>query len=269
MAFKRTRQLFDPKSNKPFKISRSKIDLFVECPRCFYLDLRLGVKRPSIPGFTLNMAVDHLLKKEFDIHRAKGEAHPLMKKYGIDAVPFEHEKMDEWRHNFTGVQCHHKPTNFLVFGAVDDIWINPSGELHVVDYKATSKKDTPTLEGRWGGQYKRQIEVYQWLLRCNDFKVSDTGYFVYVNGRKDVKAFDGKLEFDVLIISYKGNDKWVDKTLVSARELLETDEIPEAGKLCEHCPYRESAGKSIRKVYADKGLIKTKPSSKKDKAALF
>lgn len=245
-------RLFDPESAEPFKISRSKIDLFLECPRCFYLGARLGVKRPSMPGFTLNLAVDHLLKKEFDIHRARGEKHPLMEQYNIDAIPFEHKDMGTWRENFVGVRVLHSSTNLLVFGAVDDIWINPKKELHVVDYKATSKKDKPTLDGRWGGQYKRQIEVYQWLLRGNGFTVSDTGYFVYVNGRKDVEAFDGKLEFDVDVISYTGSDAWIEGVLKKVKECLLDNQIPAKGGLCEYCPYREEAGKVLLAKHKEK-----------------
>ena len=51
------------------KISRSKIDLFLECPRCFYLDVVKKIKRPPGFPFNLNNAVDMLLKKEFDRHR--------------------------------------------------------------------------------------------------------------------------------------------------------------------------------------------------------
>lgn len=255
------RNIYNPDSIAPFKISRTKIDLFIECPRCFYLDQRLGVKRPSIPGFTLNIAVDHLLKKEFDIHRVAKTTHPLMRSYGIDAVPFEHEKIDEWRNNFKGVQCHHKPTNFIVYGAIDDVWINPNRELIIVDYKATSKKDKPTLDGRWGGQYKRQMEVYQWLFKCNGFKVADTGYFVYVNGRKDAKAFDSRLEFDVDIIPYKGSLAWIEKTLEDIKKTLESDEIPTKGELCEHCPYREDAGK----ILLEKHIEKKEKSAEPDK----
>lgn len=108
---KRTRNIYDPASKEPFKLSRSKIDLFVECPRCFYIDRRLGVGRPPGYPFTLNSAVDALLKKEFDLLRASGEAHPLMKQYKIDAVPAKHEMLNEWRENFKGVQYLHEPTN--------------------------------------------------------------------------------------------------------------------------------------------------------------
>lgn len=211
--------------------------------------------RPSLPGFTLNVAVDHLLKKEFDLHRAKGDPHPLMREYKIDAVPFAHKKLDIWRNNFKGVECLHESTNFLVTGAIDDVWVNPDGELHIVDYKATSKAEKPTLDGFWQQAYKRQMEVYQWLFRGNDFEVSDTGYFVYVNGRKDVEAFDGKLEFDVDIISYAGDDSWVEKALTEARRVLEADAVPEVGEHCEHCPYREEAQRAIHKI---EGVVFTK-----------
>lgn len=239
---KRTRNIFDPKSSEPFRLSRSKIDMFLNCPRCFYLDRRLGIGQPQGPAFTLNVAVDALLKKEFNIHRAKGEAHPLMKEYGIAAVPFDDPRMDKWRENFVGVEYLHEPTNFLVFGAVDDIWINNRKELHVVDYKATSKEGEVELtDSKWHNQYRRQMEIYQWLLRRNELKVSDVGYFVYVNGKKDRAAFDGKLEFDVDILTYKGSDKWVEKTIIAAHQCLSGEKIPEPAADCDYCNYRRAA----------------------------
>ena len=68
----KTRGLFDPQLQEPFVISRSGIDLFIQCPRCFYLDKRLGTGRPPGFPFSLNSAVDALLKKEFDGHRVRG-----------------------------------------------------------------------------------------------------------------------------------------------------------------------------------------------------
>jgi hypothetical protein len=197
----------------------------------------LGIARPGGFPFTLNNAVDFLLKKEFDIHRAKGQTHPLMKTYDIDAVPFQHEKMDEWRNNFKGVRFLHKPTGFLVFGAVDDIWVDKKGQLMVVDFKATSINREVTLDDEWKKVYKRQMEIYQWLLRQNEFDVSDVGYFVYVNGKTDTAAFDGKLEFDVKILPYKGNDSWVENTLLEIRKTLDSDKIPSLAPDCDYCNY--------------------------------
>ena len=231
---KRTRNIYDPMSAEPFKLSRSKIDLFLNCPQCFYLDRKRGVGRPPGFPFSLNSAVDALLKKEFDMHRTNQTAHPLMKTYGIDAVPFEHEKMDEWRDSLRrGIQHLDTATNLLITGGVDDVWVRANGELMIVDYKATSKSGEVSLDADWQIGYKRQMEVYQWLFRKNDFQVSDTGYFVYCNGDADKEAFDGKLEFDVKIIPYQGSDSWVDDTVFDMKKCLNADTIPDAHEDCD------------------------------------
>lgn len=220
----------------PFKISRSKIDLFLECPRCFYIDRVLGTGRPPGFPFTLNSAVDHLLKQEFDAHRISGKPHPLIEKYGIDAKPVFHESLNLWRDNFTGVQFLHKPTRLLVFGAIDDLWINSKGEYIVVDYKSTSKsEDITELNKGWQDGYKRQMEVYQWLLRQNGYKVSDTGYFVYCNADGDKEAFDGRLEFKITLIPYVGKASWIEKTLQDIKICLDSDSLPPGNEDCDYC----------------------------------
>ena len=254
---KRSRNLFDPESGEPFRLSRSKIDLFLECSRCFYLDRRLGIGRPPGFPFSLNSAVDFLLKKEFDIHRAEQTAHPLMKTYEIKAVPFEHKMIGEWRDNFRGVQYYHQLTNFIVTGAVDDIWVNPKNELIVVDYKSTSKNGEVNIDAEWQIGYKRQMEVYQWLLRKNGFIVSETGYFVYCNGDTDKEAFDGKLEFDIKIIPYTGNDSWIEGTLVGAHKCLSGDKISVAGKDCDYCRYVKAAQSVIPRSRRGRAMTKT------------
>jgi len=246
-------------------MSRTRIDRFLECPHCFYIDRRLGVDRPSGPPFSLNSAVDKLLKKEFDIHRAAGTPHPLMSAYGIDAVPFRHEKMDDWRDSLRkGVEYVEPNTNLQITGGVDDIWVKPNGDLIVVDYKATSKDGEVNLDADWQIGYKRQMEVYQWLLRKNGFSVSDTGYFVYCNGDADKKAFDGRLEFKVKIISYAGNDAWVTPTVRAIKDCLAAETIPDSSKNCEFCRYRDAVMKVEQKTYTLKtATLKIKPARAK------
>ncbi|MDB5188329.1 MAG: hypothetical protein JWO50_849 [Candidatus Kaiserbacteria bacterium] len=229
-----------------WKLSRSKIDLFQQCARCFYLDNKLGTARPPGFPFNLNSAVDALLKKEFDIHRVAQSKHPIMEQYGIDVLPFEHPEIDIWRENFKGIRHNHVPTGFTVSGAVDDVWVNPAGELIVVDYKSTSKDAViDALDEDWHDGYKRQMEVYQWLLRNKGFKVSNTGYFVYANASKDRKAFDGKLEFAVTLIAYTGDTSWIEPTLLNIKACLDSEEIPKADISCDYCLYREFAGKAL------------------------
>ena len=73
---RRTRNLYQPGDAKPFRLSRSKLELFMNCQRCFYLDRRLGIGQPPRFPFNLNSAVDFLLKKEFDDYRARQAPHP-------------------------------------------------------------------------------------------------------------------------------------------------------------------------------------------------
>jgi len=244
---RRSNNLYEPSSSAPFKLSRSKIELFMQCPKCFYLDRRLGVGRPPSYPYTLNSAVDALLKKEFDLLRQNAEVHPLMKAYGIDAIPIKHQMLDEWRNNFKGIQTLHRKTNLLIFGAIDDLWQNPKGEYIVVDYKSTSKNEKIiTLDRDWQNAYKRQMEIYQWLLRQNNFKVSNTGYFIYCNGRTDMDRFDAKLEFDITLIPYEGSDAWVEGTIRKIHRCLNSDIVPKADENCDFCAYRDTVDELLK-----------------------
>lgn len=237
---KRTRNLYQSLDDKPFKLSRSKIDLFLQCPRCFYLDRKLGVARPPSMPFNLNSAVDHLLKKEFDAFRAIKAPHPLMVKNNIKAIPFSHPDLDTWRENFKGLTFHHKETNFNITGALDDLWIDKSDSLIVVDYKSTSKDGSISINAPWQIAYKRQLEVYQWLLYKNGFSVSDIAYFVYCNAIKSHEEFDHKLHFDIHVLPYQGNIDWIEPTLYNIHKCLQRESIPDHHPECDFCLYREA-----------------------------
>jgi hypothetical protein len=223
--------------NKPFKISRTKVELYTQCPRCFYLDRVHGIDQPPGFPFTLNSAVDTLLKREFDDCRSKGIAHPIMTAAKLNLIPFSHDQLNKWRHNFTGVQANYGK-DFTFTGAVDDLWVDKKGVLTVVDYKATSKEIPVTsLDQPHHNAYKRQIEFYQWLLRRNGFKVSPRAWFVYCTGDPTAATFSKALNFHMNLIPYDGNDCWIEPVLDSLINCLNADVIPEPGANCNHCRY--------------------------------
>jgi CRISPR/Cas system-associated exonuclease Cas4 (RecB family) len=153
---------YRPGQTEPYKLSRSRIENFIRCPRCFWLAQRLKIDQPSTPPF--------------------------------------------------------------------------------LDYKATAKdKEITDLDppGGWHDSYRRQMEVYQWLLRGEGHKVCDTGYFVYANGISKADGFFNKVEFRTNIFPYEGSDKWVEPTLLKIKKTLEGD-MPKENPACEYCAYARS-----------------------------
>jgi len=179
------------------------------------------------------------LKKEFDHYRLLQQPHPLFAEHKIDAIPFAHSDLNKWRDSLHGgVRFSVPQTNFIITGGVDDLWFHiESKELIVVDYKATSKAQPVTLDADWQIGYKRQAEIYQWLFRKNGFSVSSTAYFVYCNGRTDHPRFDKRLEFDISMIPYVGDDGWVSDTIMAAHKCLHSEKIPDHSPECDYCQY--------------------------------
>ena len=231
-------KVFKTDSELPYKLSRARIEKYVECPRCLYLDVRFGIKPPSAPPYVLNNAVDRLLKKEFDAYRVKKQPHPIMVKYGIDAIPFWHENFEDWKNNWKGIQVLHKPTNFMVTGAVDELWINPSGEVITVDYKATSKKDKII---DLHPAFRRQMDIYQWLLRKFGLAVARIGYFVYCNAQTERDALEARLDFEMSLVPYTADDGWVEPVLLEIKKCLDNDKPPDAKPECEVCAFVRTA----------------------------
>lgn len=222
-------------------LSRSALEQHIRCPRCFYLQRRLGLKPPAMVPLTLAVATDALLKNEFDAVRVAGASHSLWEREDLRVRAFHHADIDLWRNNFKGMRVTHS-TGATVYGAIDDLWQNlETGELHIVDYKSTSKQGDPTIESGFGDSYKRQMEIYQWLFRRAGFSVSNTGYFLYVNGIKVGSFYDsdgaGLMKFSTTLIAYDGDDSWVDDAVHAAVACLHSDALPERGQDCDNCRY--------------------------------
>ena len=231
---------YSPGQHPALKISRSRLQLFLDCPRCFWLVMRRRVKRPSIADYVLNITVDLLLKKEFDSFRRRRKPHPVMEENKITAVPFIHEDLDKWRNPFEGVQYWDEKLNLLVFGGIDDVWQDDDGRLIVVDYKATAK-DKPLTElypeGSYHDSYRRQMDVYSWLLFKNGFKMSSTAYFLYATADKGKPKFANRLNFQTNLIAYEVQTDWIEEALASAKACLDGDLPKYRKKACEWCDY--------------------------------
>lgn len=186
-----------------------------------------------------------MLKNACDSYRIQKCAHPLAIENNFEAIPYQTtppELIDTWRDNRQGISFFHKPTNFLVYGTVDDIWVTPKWELIVIDYKATAKDGEIVLDQEYHEAYKRQLEIYAWLLLMNDYPVYEKAYFVYSNGIKNAEKFENCLHFNTKLIAYTLYTGWIEKTLQEAFDCLNQPSPPKRTEKttvseCKFCEY--------------------------------
>ena len=221
------------------KLSRFAVEESIRCPRCFVLAYKHKIRLPMIP-FTLNIALDQLVKNEFDHYRAEAKPHPLFLEHDIDAVPFAHAKMDDWRNNFRGAYFTDEDKGFTFGGAVDDLWEKPDGQIIIADTKGTAKENFDWLQiaqTPWGKSYQRQLEMYQWTFRNLGYDVAPEGYLLYYNARKKEPMFNQEMKFDFHLIRLEGDDSWIEDAILRAKGYLEQQDLPEASCDCEKCNY--------------------------------
>src|SRR3989344_671244 len=227
------------KFSNTLKISRSGLKLFQECPRCFWLDLHHKVKRPPGYPFTLSIAVDYLVKKEFDKYREKGTLPPILKSHGIkDAKLFNGEELSEWRNNFKGVVYHDEALNAVLYGAVDDVLEFKDGSLGVIDYKSSGAKEITIYD-----DYQKQMDVYNYILRQKGFETYPEAFFIFYKVIKEGETgFANALKFTEEVRPVKVNMDWVGLTFEKAVELARSEDSPAPGMNgknghCDHCHY--------------------------------
>jgi len=224
-------------------LSWSKINLFLNCQRCFYKDQKLAMKYPGLEAehFKLNRAVDRLLKNEFDEYRHQQKAHPVMVENGIDAVPFGHDSLKIWRDSYHagGIRFYDSANNIVCFGGIDDLWVTPAGELIVVEYKTTVTLDPIALDNgnQWYREYMRQISFYAWLFKKNKYAVSPISYFIFCNGITGNVPFNKRLVFDYILLPYYFDDSWIEQTIKDICSCLDQENIPLSGVGCKLCAF--------------------------------
>ena len=237
----RHRGKFDINNSAPYELSRARVENYIKCPACFYMQQVEGVVFPSIPGFNINEATDILLKKDFDFYREKQESHPFLVNKGYShIIPFQHEEFELWTQSLHfgakgRMHFDHKNTNLRIGGGLDDVWYNKkTSKLHIVDYKSTSqKKDNGpiNLDDQWKSAYKRQMDLYGWIMEKKGFDIDEIGFFLYCDGNRFtnsnfLKKENALMEFKMTLIEYKINTDWIEKALEGIYKTLRLKHRP-------------------------------------------
>lgn len=210
------------------KLSPSKLNLFLDCPRCFWLDMVKKVKRPagifpSLPG-----GMDKVLKEYFDRFMERDELPPALASLKGVKLFDDVELLKVWRNNRKGIEWTDKKGNVLR-GAVDNILVKGK-KLIVLDYKTRGyplKEDT-------AAHYQDQMNIYSFLLQKNGYLTEDYAYllFYYPNKVHD----NGDVDFHAELVKMDVSVKKAEKLFKDALKLLEGKE-PKAPKECEWCAF--------------------------------
>ena len=244
MAAKRHRGKFDPSNPNPYELSRGRVENFLKCKACFWLEQIKKVKPPEIPSFTINTTTDILLKRDSDFVRGKSSL-PIWQEAGLGhMIPYNHEDLEKWTNslhyglNESYFNTIHKDTNIKLGGGIDDVFLNTkTDQVHIVDYKSQAQGTRSpekyevkpsSIDDPWKVGYKRQMDMYIWIARQKGLNVSNTGYFVYVDAQH--KHIEGMLDeknpsiawlkFNALIIPYEADPTWIEPTLFEIKDFL-------------------------------------------------
>jgi len=161
-------------SERAIQLSPNSLNLFLDCPHCFWLDKNMGIKRPPPYPYALNSAVDTLLKEEFDSYRVKNLPHPLLKDAGIKAKLFANQNLlNQWRNNFAGIRYFDPALQATLFGAVDDV-LDFDGKIAPLDYKSTGSTAAKIYD-----RFQLQLDTYTFLMEKNGFATTRKGYLAF------------------------------------------------------------------------------------------
>ena len=229
----------------PFSISRSKIDLYFDCKRCFYLDQKHGIRRPHGTPLVINNFVVKHFKNLLDEYRKKQIFFPDSLKINKKLIPSNNEFLNNWNHPFKGISYIDKKTNLKIRGNLDDVWqCKNTGENFPVIIKSTSRKKDINSTNIWPGYWK-QLSLYLYLLSKNSIKTSSIGILLYLNASENLPSELKKIDFELLIFEKELDCTWIEPTLDKIYKMLNSNEVPLNSYSCKYCNYQTRIQKVI------------------------
>lgn len=218
------------------QVSPNSLNLFLECPHCFWLEKKKGIKRPQPYPYALNAAVDLLLKEEFDNYRAKNQVHPLISDHKIKAKLFPNQSLlNQWRNNFEGLRYYDSDLSATIFGAVDDILEFEGGKLAPLDYKSTGSQVANIYD-----RFQIQMDVYTYLLEKNGFQTPRKGYLAFYLVDK-TNGFGDRLPFKKELYEIDTDPTDVDQLFNDAVATLRKVSPPPHSQDCKYALWLKGA----------------------------
>jgi CRISPR/Cas system-associated exonuclease Cas4 (RecB family) len=213
------------------RLSPSSLNLFLECPKCFWLEQREGIHRPAGPFPSLPGGMDIVIKKYFDRYRLKEKLPPEIEGKVEGKLFPDLEVLNQWRNWRTGLRFHDKDTEAILVGALDDCLIH-EGFYIPVDYKTRGfdlKEDSTQF-------YQNQLNCYSLLLESNKLPQLSFAYLIYFIP-KEVKE-SGVVKFNIEVKKVKTDPEAALKVFHEAVALLKGT-MPKSHSECKFCVWKD------------------------------
>lgn len=218
-----------------YKLSPSRMNLFFECERCFWLQVNRKVKRPSGPFPSLPSGVDQKVKNHFDRFRDREESPPELEDLELTLQEDSEflRKARSWR---TEPKLRLNDLNAILRGGVDDLLEDEDGNIVVMDYK--TRGYPPKQDNGAPDYYRRQVNLYNLILRENGYRTANYGLILYFYPEKFTE--DGDFLFHTEIRKVEIDIGKARKMVEDAVETLE-GEIPEHSENCDFCEWNAAS----------------------------
>ncbi|HCC22534.1 hypothetical protein A2480_04085 [Candidatus Uhrbacteria bacterium RIFOXYC2_FULL_47_19] len=215
-----------------YRLSPTSLNLFLNCPRCFWLQFNQDIHRPKTFFPSLPGGMDLVIKDYFDRYRSQNELPPEIDGRVHGRLVSDQKLMDCWRNWKTGLEVSITELDTILFGALDDCLVD-NQEYLPLDYKTRGFK--PEKSNGMESYYRNQLDCYALLLDTNGFTAGRSGFLIYyyplsVYGQ-------GTVKFGVETVEIKVDVKRARKTLERAVACLRGTE-PEAHTRCEYCGWQ-------------------------------
>lgn len=217
----------------PVHLSASRLNLFAECGRCFWLRVNEGVDRPTGPFPSLPAGMDRAIEAHFDRHRAAGELPPALRGEVTGRLEPDERFLAncrEWRRE----PCYVDETrDVVVRGGLDDLLRTEDGSLVVLDYK--TRGYPPRRATGAPAYYVRQVNCYNLILRSNGHPTADYGLLLYYY--PDGVTDDGTFRFHTAVRRVAVDVDRVREQIHRAVEILRGP-IPDHDVECAFCRWK-------------------------------
>lgn len=215
---------------KVIKISPSSLNLYRDCPRCFWLQLNEGVRRPEPPSSTVPMGVDLTLKVYFDEWRKTTGVPPLLSGKLPGRLLKDEALIAKFRSR--SFEWYDKEVGAYFTGILDDALELEEKYIVPLDNKT---RGFPPKEPH--AAHVVQMSAYTLILRENGFTTKNLAYLIY--WFLNHKSFEMKapLDFNVAIEEVRTDP---DRVLSLFREAATSlrGELPPPSAECAFCMYR-------------------------------